>query len=48
MNVAYGPVELKKFLEEAARVSQVSSISDHFNAFYRENFFFDFLFSVVS
>ena len=23
MNVAYGPVELKKFLEEAARVSQV-------------------------
>jgi len=24
MNVAYGPVELKKFLEEAARVSQVS------------------------
>ena len=29
MNVAYGPVELKKFLEEAARVSQVS------HAFYR-------------
>ena len=24
MNVAYGPVELKKFLQEAARVSQVS------------------------
>lgn len=24
MNVAYGPVELKTFLEEAARVSQVS------------------------
>lgn len=23
MNVAYGPVELKKFLQEAARVSQV-------------------------
>ena len=23
MNVTYGPVELKKFLEEAARVSQV-------------------------
>ena len=26
MNVAYGPVELKKFLEEAARVSQVSDM----------------------
>ena len=26
MNVAYGPVELKKFLQEAARVSQVSSL----------------------
>ena len=24
MNVAYGPVELKKFLGEATRVSQVS------------------------
>ena len=24
MNVAYGPAELKKFLSEAARVSQVS------------------------
>ena len=35
MNVAYGPVELKKFLEEAARVSQVSYISYRFHAFYR-------------
>lgn len=26
MNVAYGPVELKKFLQEAARVSQVCSL----------------------
>ena len=28
MNVAYGPVELKKFLGEAARVSQVSDETD--------------------
>ena len=28
MNVAYGPVELKKFLGEAARVSQVSKDTD--------------------
>ena len=26
MNVAYGPVELKKFLQEAARVSQVCAL----------------------
>ena len=35
MNVAYGPVELKKFLQEAARVSQVSQMIYYFLAFYR-------------
>lgn len=30
MNVAYGPVELKKFLGEAARVSQVRTKTGQF------------------
>ena len=50
MNVAYGPVELKKFLEEAARVSQVSLISYPFHTFYRYFLFlfFDYMYSVHS